>query len=68
MPRVMETVLATMKVILGRTKAKADQRNACSANKEGKPRPQELQLIQSLDVIVQPPSSCSALEVNASGQ
>ncbi|CAL8089391.1 unnamed protein product [Orchesella dallaii] len=62
-PRVIESALSTMKVVLGRTKEKADQRNIPVLPGE-KPKPSELQLVQSLDVILNPPSSCAAVEVN----
>ncbi|ODM94535.1 Beta-hexosaminidase subunit beta [Orchesella cincta] len=64
LPRVLETTLSTMKVVLGRTKEKADQRKIPVAPGE-KPKPSELQLVQSLDVILNPPSSCAAIEVNS---
>jgi len=65
LPRVIETTLSTMKVVLGRTKEKADHRKD-PVLPTGKPKPNELQLVQSLDVILNPPSSCAAVEVNLS--
>lgn len=65
LPRVIETVLSSMKVILCRTKVKGDERKAKAAplTSDQKPRPQELQLVQSLDVILQPPSTCTAVQI-----
>jgi len=55
LPQVLETVLATMQTVLSRTKLAGD-----ADKKKRHPdvsfRPQELQLIQSLDVILKPPT------------
>jgi len=63
--KVMETTLATMQVVLQRTKTQGDQLKALQPPAD-KPRPQELQLIQSLDVIMKPGETRKAVPVQLS--
>jgi pyridoxal/pyridoxine/pyridoxamine kinase len=55
LPKVLETTLETMQVVLQRTKVKGDEDKKKREDKV-KFRPQELQLVQSLDVILKPPT------------
>ncbi|OXA50070.1 putative pyridoxal kinase [Folsomia candida] len=54
-PEVLRTTLATMQVVLRRTKEYAEAHPKVTTNPTGRPIPKELRLVQSLDVILNPP-------------
>ncbi len=57
LPKVLETTLATMQVVLKRTKdyTESHPTTVKTTSSGAHPRPKELRLVQSLDVILTPP-------------